>query len=95
MYFQGRKGQHRLHRRRVRTSLKAGAVAVLALGVIGGIGLEPLSSGAPASASTSLGTIGRLDVAGRYFHEILSYTALELNLDETFLHRWADGKSDD
>ena len=47
------------------------------------------------SPRPALGHIGDLDLGERYFHEILSYTALELNLDEGFLHRWSDGKSDD
>ena len=53
-------------------------------------GLTVYSSPRPA-----LGHIGTLNRDERYFHEVLSYTALELNLDEDFLHRWSDGKSDD
>jgi uncharacterized SAM-binding protein YcdF (DUF218 family) len=47
------------------------------------------------SPRPSVGHIGTYDLGMRYFHEILSYTALELNLNENFLHRWLDGKSDD
>ncbi len=53
-------------------------------------GLEVYTSPRPA-----LGHIGTWDLWMRYFHEILSYTALRLNLNGTFLHRWVDGKSDD
>ncbi len=53
-------------------------------------GLEVYTSPRPA-----LGHIGTWDLWMRYFHEIMSYTALELNLNGTFLHRWVDGKSDD
>jgi uncharacterized SAM-binding protein YcdF (DUF218 family) len=42
-----------------------------------------------------LGHIDTLDLWQRYFHEIVSYTALELGLSETWLHRWVEGKSDD
>ena len=47
------------------------------------------------SPRPALGHIGSMDVGARYFHEILSYTALELNLNGSFLHRWSDGKADD
>jgi uncharacterized SAM-binding protein YcdF (DUF218 family) len=47
------------------------------------------------SPRPTMGHIGTYDLWMRYFHEVLSYTALELNLNETFLHRWVDGKSDD
>ncbi len=56
----------------------------------GQAGLTVFTSPRPA-----LGHIGSLDLAARYFHEILSYTAVELNLNQTSLHRWSDGKSDD
>ena len=47
------------------------------------------------SPRPSVGHIGTYDLGMRYFHEILSYTAMEFNLNENFLHRWLDGKSDD
>ena len=31
----------------------------------------------------------------RYFHEILSYTSFRLGLNETWVHRWIEGKGDD
>lgn len=45
------------------------------------------------SPRPSLGHIGDLEVASRYLHEIVSYTALELDLDSRSLHHWVDGKS--
>ena len=53
-------------------------------------GLEVYTSPRPP-----LGHIDTLDLWQRYFHEIVSYTALELGLSETWLHRWVEGKSDD
>lgn len=53
-------------------------------------GLEVYTSPRPA-----LGHISSYDMAMRYFHEILSYTSLRLHLDETWMHRWFDGKGDD
>ena len=53
-------------------------------------GLQVYTSPRPA-----LGHIGEVDIAQRYAHEVLSYTALELNVSESFLHRWSDGKADD
>jgi uncharacterized SAM-binding protein YcdF (DUF218 family) len=47
------------------------------------------------SPRPALGHISDWNLAMRYFHEILSYTALRLNLNETWLHHWIDGKSDD
>lgn len=47
------------------------------------------------SPRPALGHIGKVDLAQRYFHEVLSYTAMQLDLDAVFLHRWTDGKSDD
>ena len=47
------------------------------------------------SPRSALGHIGTWNLWMRYFHEILSYTALELNLNGTFLHRWVEGKADD
>ena len=53
-------------------------------------GLSVYTSPRPA-----LGHLDNLDLANRYFHEVLSYTAMQLNLSGTLLHRWTDGKSDD
>jgi uncharacterized SAM-binding protein YcdF (DUF218 family) len=53
-------------------------------------GLEVYTSPRP-----SLGHISSYDMAMRYFHEILSYTSLRLHLNETWMHRWFDGKGDD
>ncbi len=53
-------------------------------------GLQVYTSPRPA-----LGHIGESEILQRYLHEVLSYTALELNISESFLHRWTDGKSDD
>ena len=52
-------------------------------------GLEVLTS--PRAA---LGHISNYDLAMRYWHEILSYTALRLHLNETPLHQWLEGKPD-
>ena len=41
-----------------------------------------------------LGRISNYDLMQRYFHEILSYTALRLRLSDTRFYRWLDGKSD-
>jgi hypothetical protein len=30
----------------------------------------------------------------RYFHEIVSYTAIRLNLNASWLHSWVEGKPD-
>jgi uncharacterized SAM-binding protein YcdF (DUF218 family) len=40
-----------------------------------------------------LGHISTYDLAMRYFHEILSYTAMRLRLDGSWLH-WLEGKED-
>jgi uncharacterized SAM-binding protein YcdF (DUF218 family) len=53
-------------------------------------GLEVFPSPRPA-----LGHISGYDMGMRYFHEILSYTSLRLGLNETWIHRWLDGKNDD
>jgi uncharacterized SAM-binding protein YcdF (DUF218 family) len=42
-----------------------------------------------------LGHIDDYDLAMRYFHEILSYTALRLQLSDSWLHRWIDPKGED
>ncbi len=47
------------------------------------------------SPRAALGHIGNYDLAMRYGHEILSYTALKLRLEDSWLHRWFDGKGDD
>jgi uncharacterized SAM-binding protein YcdF (DUF218 family) len=41
-----------------------------------------------------LGHIDNYDLAMRYFHEVLSYTAMRLDLDESWVH-WLEGKSYD
>ena len=43
----------------------------------------------------ALGRISEYDLSQRYFHEIVSYTALRFHLSETRVYRWLDGKSDD
>lgn len=47
------------------------------------------------SPRPTLGHISRYDMAMRYAHEVISYTAQVIHLDETWLHHFADGKSDD
>jgi uncharacterized SAM-binding protein YcdF (DUF218 family) len=42
-----------------------------------------------------LGTIDGLDLAERYAHEIIAYTALRLHVPETVLHHWIEGRADD
>jgi uncharacterized SAM-binding protein YcdF (DUF218 family) len=44
------------------------------------------------SPRPSVGHISNYDLAMRYFHEIVSYTALRLNLNVSFLHSWLEGK---
>jgi uncharacterized SAM-binding protein YcdF (DUF218 family) len=41
-----------------------------------------------------VGHISNYDLAMRYFHEIVSYTALRLNFNVSWLHSWLEGKSD-
>jgi uncharacterized SAM-binding protein YcdF (DUF218 family) len=41
-----------------------------------------------------LGHISNYDLFLRYVHEIISYTALRLNVNEGFLHSWLEGKPD-
>lgn len=53
-------------------------------------GLDVYTSPRPA-----FGHIDRYDKSMRYLHEIVSYTALRLGLNESFLHSWLDGKTDD
>jgi uncharacterized SAM-binding protein YcdF (DUF218 family) len=52
-------------------------------------GLDVYTSPRPA-----LGHISNFDLAMRYFHEILSYTAMRLNLNVGWLHSWLEGKPD-
>jgi uncharacterized SAM-binding protein YcdF (DUF218 family) len=42
----------------------------------------------------TIGHISNYDLAMRYFHEMLSYTALRLHLNISFLHSWLEGKAD-
>lgn len=53
-------------------------------------GLDVYTSPRPA-----VGHIGTYDLTMRYVHEIASYTGIKLHLDETWVHHWLDGKSDD
>jgi uncharacterized SAM-binding protein YcdF (DUF218 family) len=53
-------------------------------------GLDVYTSPRPA-----LGHIDNYDLTMRYLHEVLSYTALRMHLEDTWLHRWFDGKGDD
>jgi uncharacterized SAM-binding protein YcdF (DUF218 family) len=46
------------------------------------------------SPRPTVGHISRYDLFMRYFHEILSYTALRLNLNGSWLHSWLEGKPD-
>lgn len=46
------------------------------------------------SPRATIGHISNYDLSMRYFHEILSYTALRLNLNSSWLHHWLDGKED-
>lgn len=46
------------------------------------------------SPRASVGHISNYDLAMRYFHEMLSYTALRLHLNISFLHSWLEGKPD-
>jgi uncharacterized SAM-binding protein YcdF (DUF218 family) len=42
-----------------------------------------------------LGNIDGFDLAERYAHEVVSYTALRLHLPESFLRHWIEGRADD
>jgi uncharacterized SAM-binding protein YcdF (DUF218 family) len=53
-------------------------------------GLDVYTSPRPA-----LGHIDNYDLSMRYFHEILSYTVMCLRLNDTWLHKWFDGKGYD
>ena len=46
------------------------------------------------SPRAAVGHLGGYDVGMRYFHEILSYTALRLNLNSNWLHRRLEGRPD-
>ncbi len=46
------------------------------------------------SPRSSFGTISRWANTERVWHEMLSYTAMRLNLQLSFLHRWMEGKED-
>jgi uncharacterized SAM-binding protein YcdF (DUF218 family) len=46
------------------------------------------------SPRAPLGHIDELDAAQRMMHEMLSYTALRLNLHISWLHLWLEGKGD-
>ncbi|MES2392625.1 MAG: YdcF family protein [Acidobacteriota bacterium] len=46
------------------------------------------------SPRAPLGHIDDLDAAQRVWHEMLSYTALALDLHISWLHRWLEGKND-
>jgi uncharacterized SAM-binding protein YcdF (DUF218 family) len=46
------------------------------------------------SPRAQLGHIDDIDAAQRMLHEILSYTAMRLNLHVSWLHRWMEGKND-
>ena len=52
-------------------------------------GLDVYTSPRPA-----MGHISNYDLAMRYFHEIVSYTAMRLNLNVGWLHSWLEGKPD-
>jgi uncharacterized SAM-binding protein YcdF (DUF218 family) len=52
-------------------------------------GLDVFTSPRP-----TIGHIDSYDMAMRYFHEILSYTALRLHLNASWLRRWLEGKED-
>ncbi len=53
------------------------------------VGLDVYTSPRPI-----VGHISGYDLVMRYFHEILSYTALRLNLNSSWLHSWLEGKPD-
>jgi uncharacterized SAM-binding protein YcdF (DUF218 family) len=46
------------------------------------------------SPRPTIGHISNYDLAMRYFHEIVSYTAMRLNLNVGWLHSWLEGKPD-
>jgi len=46
------------------------------------------------SPRPTIGHISNYDLAMRYFHEIVSYTAMRLSLNVGWLHSWLEGKPD-
>jgi uncharacterized SAM-binding protein YcdF (DUF218 family) len=46
------------------------------------------------SPRPTIGHISNYDLAMRYFHEIVSYTAMQLDLNVGWLHSWLEGKPD-
>jgi uncharacterized SAM-binding protein YcdF (DUF218 family) len=44
------------------------------------------------SPRAPLGHIDDYDLAQRYFHEMLSYTAMRLHVEPDWLHRWLEGR---
>jgi uncharacterized SAM-binding protein YcdF (DUF218 family) len=46
------------------------------------------------SPRSTIGHISNYDLAMRYFHEMLSYTALRLHFNASWLHSWLEGKPD-
>jgi uncharacterized SAM-binding protein YcdF (DUF218 family) len=52
-------------------------------------GLDVFTSPRPA-----IGHISNYDLTMRYFHEMVSYTALRLHLNVSWLHSWLEGKPD-
>ena len=52
-------------------------------------GLDVFTSPRPA-----IGHISNYDLSMRYFHEMISYTALRLHLNVSWLHNWLEGKPD-
>lgn len=47
------------------------------------------------SPRATIGHISNYDMAQRYMHEILSYTAMRLNINISWLRRWLEGREDD
>ena len=66
--------------------------AVLGLGDLGALAAKPVMEG-KAALFKRFADIDSIDLAQRYAHEILSYTALRLGLSVPFLR--LEGKSDD
>jgi uncharacterized SAM-binding protein YcdF (DUF218 family) len=46
------------------------------------------------SPRPALGHIDGMEIAKRYFHEMLSYTSLALHLNFSWMHRWLEGRED-
>lgn len=53
------------------------------------VGLHVYTSPRP-----TFGNISNYDLATRYFHEMLSYTAWRMHADPAWLHSWLEGKAD-